>query len=256
VGKPIAKKGLIAVLVVYVIVVAVMVTELRMRGKPQNEAEVTARVQQTLNEVRAWAHEADPEHIRAQDLSQADAAAVFAAQLKARGSIISINYTLIMQCLNFAILLLLLYGWLWGPMLNMLDKRRAMVRRHMDDAEEDRRKAAGLLDQRHRELGDLRNERSSILEQAEGLGEQERQEIVARARQEAQRILQQTEERLKEETRRARGALRDEVADLAARIAAEVLRREISPEDHRRIVRDMMDAMAAAETPGVAPEES
>jgi F-type H+-transporting ATPase subunit b len=249
VGKPAAKKGLIAVLVVYVIIILTMVTGLVVRGKPQNEAEVTAHVQQALNQVRAEAYDADPEHIRAQDLSQSDAAAVFASQIRARGSIISINYTLIMQCLNFAILLLLLYGWLWEPMLKMLDKRKEMVKARMDDAEEDRKKAADLLEQRGRELGELRSERTSILEQAEGLGEQERREIVARARQEAQRIMEQTEERLSEETRRAREALRDEVADLATKIAAEVLKREISAEDHRRIMQDMMNAMSATAAP-------
>jgi len=254
--KPIAKKGLIVVLVVYAVVVAAMVTGFITKARPLHEEEVTARVQQALGEVQAWAHEADPTHIRSQAPTEDEAKAVFNGYLKARGSIISVNYTLLLQCLNFAILLLALYGWLWDPMLKMLDQRRDTVRKHMDDAEGDRRKAAELLEQRHQELGDLRNERTGILEQAESLGEQERREIVARARQEAQRIMEQTEERLKEETRRARDALRDEVADLSARIAAEVLRREISPEDHRRIVREMMEAMAGAEAPGAAPEEN
>jgi F-type H+-transporting ATPase subunit b len=164
--------------------------------------------------------------------------------LAKKGLIININYTLIMQCLNFAVLLLVLYAWLWDPMLRFLDKRRALVKERLDEAAASREEAAGLRDQRQQELGKLRQERGQIIEQAKALGEQERDEIVERARREAERIMRQTEERLGEESRRARVALREEVAELATYIASRMLKREISQQDHDRLIEEVTQGMA------------
>ena len=109
-----------------------------------------------------------------------------------------------------------------------------------------------LLQQRHHELSQVRSERGGIVEQAKSLGEQERGRIVERARREAEMLMQQTEERLGEEVRRARVALREEVAELAVRVAAQVLKREISRQDHDRLIEDVVARMTLTQEPPAA----
>jgi F-type H+-transporting ATPase subunit b len=243
--KPLARKGLLIIVVLYAVTIGLMIANFLERAKPAHPQEVTQRVQEHLNEILAWAHEADPEHIREpqQPITAPEAAKVRDDLLAKKGLIININYTLIMQCLNFAVLLLVLYAWLWDPMLRFLDKRRALVKERLDEAAASREKAASLRDERQQELNSLRQERGQIIEQARALGEQEREEIVERARREAERIMRQTEERLGEESRRARVALREEVAELATYIASRMLKREISRQDHDRLIEEVTQGM-------------
>ena len=244
--KPGAKKWLKVVGVVYAVVVVVMIWAMASKAKPDDAEGLALQVQQKLNSVLETAAKKDPTHIRATPLSEREAAAVVESHLLKRGAVISINYTLIMQCLNFAVLLLFLYALAWEPLLALLDKRRAIIKEDLDDAARNRRQAEGVLEETRRELADRRQERGSIMDRARGLAEQEREQIVERAHEEAQRLMGQTEERLGEEARRARVALREEVADLAVEIAARVLDREIARKDHDAVIAEVVEQMALA----------
>jgi F-type H+-transporting ATPase subunit b len=245
--KPAAKKALLVVAAVYALVVAVMVAALIVKARPEQPGEVAARVRDRMNEVQAWAHEEDPDHIRSRPLTEAEARAILDEHLIAKGPIMGINFTLPMQCLNFAVLLLLLWGIAWDPLLRMLDSRRQRVREQLEHAANSVEEAGELLRQRREELDQLRQDRQQIINHAEELGQEERREIVERARREAERIMQEARDRLREEARRAQAALREEVADIAVRIAAEVVRREITPEDHARLIQEVTAGLAAEE---------
>jgi len=241
--KPGAKKALLVVGVLYAIVVAAMVVALVRKGRPRHGPEVARQVQAALEQVRRQAHEADPEHVRASEITVKEARAVVKELLARPGSIISINYTLAMQCLNFAVMLLILYGVLWDPVLKFLDERREGIRRQLEEAAASREQARRLSEKRRRELEELRRERAEILAQAKDAAEQQRREIVEQARREADRLVAQGAERVSEEVRAARHALQQELADLATRIAARVLKREVRAEDHARVVQEMSEQM-------------
>ncbi|MHC4479424.1 MAG: F0F1 ATP synthase subunit B [Planctomycetota bacterium] len=242
--KPIAKKSLMVIGVLYTATVTAMITNFVMEGRPEHPAEVSQRVREELNRVHEWAYSGDREHIRERPLTDAEASRIFEEHFIRPGTMININYTIVMQCLNFAILLFILYGWLWDPMLQFLDRRRALIRDRLEEAARNRDEAGELRRQRLQELDGLRRDRGQVLEQAEALGEQERKDIVERARREAERVMTQAEERLREQSRRARVALREEVADLAVRIASEMLKRELSPQDHAELIQEVTRSMA------------
>ncbi|MGD2176146.1 MAG: F0F1 ATP synthase subunit B [Candidatus Brocadiaceae bacterium] len=240
--KPEAKWGLMIIGVLYTITVAVMVTNFVMQAKPKYPEQVKETLRQALNVVREEAYREDPQHIRRNEFSEKEAGQLLDLFIK-KGSIININYTLIMQCFNFGILLLVLYGFLWEPLLQFLDRRRRHVREQLEDAASSRREAEALVKRRQQELAELRVERGEILEKARAAADQEREEIIERARREADRTTKQTRERLREEFRRARTALREEVAELTTRVARRLLKREITSSDHETFIQDMIEEM-------------
>lgn len=241
--KPTAKKGLMVIGVLYIITVGAMVYNFVQRAEPEYPAAVTERIYTGLNEIRQEARLLDEEHIRSSEITEKEAAAVFQDLFVRKGTIININYTIIMQGLNFGILLLILYGWLWDPMLAFLDKRRQMVRDRIEEADDRRKEAEKLREQRRQELADLRAQRSEIIEKARSTAEQQREQIIEQAEDEAKRVSRQTRERLEEEFRRARQSLREEVADLTTRVAGRLLKREMSPDDHREFIEEMVEKM-------------
>ncbi len=241
--KPVVKKGLIIIGVLYAVTVAVTVTNFVKQAEPVKPELVTQEIQESLNAVRERAYARDPDHIRPDEVTQKEAAQLLHL-LARRGKIININYTLIMQCFNFAILLLLLYGIAWEPLLEFLDRRRQHVQSQLDEAAQRKSDAEALQDQRQEELGQLREERGDIIEKARTTAEQQRDEIIQRAQREAERIVEQTRERLHEEFRSARTTLREEVADLTIRIATRLLQREMAGEDHDRFIKETLERMA------------
>ncbi len=241
--KPIAKKGLTVIAVLYAIAVIGMVVSFVQRGRPTYPEAVTEQIQQSLNEIREAAFEEDEQHIRPGEISQREAAQVFNDLFVREGTIINVNYTLVLQALNFGILLLVLYGWLWDPMLEFIDKRRRELKEQLDNAEQQRAEARELQEKRQQELAELRTRRSEIIEKAREAGKQQREQIIEEAEADAERLSRQTRERLQEEFRRARQSLREEVADLTTGVAGRLLRREMKPEDHQEFIEQMIEQM-------------
>ncbi len=251
--KPGAKKGLIVIAVLYAITVGVTIVNFAYESELENPEQVTMLIREYLNRAREAVHQLEPEKIRTAEFSDQEAGALL-DMFRRRGSIININYTLIMQCLNFGILLLILYGWLWDPLMQFLDERRSRVKDKLEGAERRKQEARQLVQQRREELADLKEERTGILEQARQTAEQQRDQIIERARREADRIMRATEERLQEEFRRARTSLREEVGDLVKQVAARLLQRELDSEDHRRYIDEMIDQMAQESAEATAEE--
>jgi F-type H+-transporting ATPase subunit b len=241
--KPVAKRVLVFIGVLYVITVALMITDFVIEQQPKYPDRVTGWLLESLNAVRESASSDDPEHIRSSPFTESETREIFERYFPAKGTIINLNYTLIMQCLNFGVLLMILYGFLWDPIIRFIDERRASIRRRLADAEASRSEAEDLAELRRRELGQLRSERAGILDQARRTAEQERDQIVGRAREEADRLAEQAQERIAEEVREASVLLRADVADLVAEIAETVLKREIRREDHARIIAEMADRL-------------
>ncbi len=245
--KPIAKKGLIAVGVLYTITVALMITDFVRAGKPVDPTPTIRHIQSSLEAVREEAAARDPEHIRTTEITDQEARSVMDNLLVRKGTIINVNYTLVMQGLNFGILLLVLYGILWDPLMGFLDRRREIIRKNLDEAAEESHQARQMREERQEELRKLREQRGEILEQARIAAEDERRKIVEHAHEEAQRTLQQTRDRLSEEGRRASAALREELADYSTAIAARLLRREVSKSDHEEFIERMVKELNETE---------
>jgi F-type H+-transporting ATPase subunit b len=257
--SPAAKKSILIVGILYAVTVGVMlVTLLREHALPnaqEAEAMVAEQVNQALYDLREQYNENVGEDnetgpIRTDELTEKHAADIIAEYMRGQGQIIGVNATIVMQMANFAVLLVLLYAFLWDPILEFLDKRRETIRGRLDDAENNRKQAVQLQEERQDELDQIRRERADIIEQARNMGEQEGDQIVERARREAQRLMSQTEDRIGEQVRNAREELRRDVAELATEIAVRVLQREISEEDHDAVVQRMVDEMDEFENPG------
>lgn len=243
--KPAAKTGIKIVAVIYVAVIAAFVVTAVQRTEPKNKQELTAQLQKSLNEFRQQAYEADPQHIRERPLSEDEAAQALQI-MEAEGSIIAPNYTMIMQWLNFGILLLLLYGFFWDPLVQFLDERRDEVRGRLKNAEEKEEKSEELLEQRREQLREVKRERADIIDQGKQEAQREKERIRNEARDDAERMREEARERVNEEVRRARAGLRDEVASLASDVAEKILERELSRDDHDRILDEMLDNMSEA----------
>ncbi len=154
---------------------------------------------------------------------------------------------LALHTVNFAFLLYLLNRFARKPILDFLAQRSQGIRADLDAAQAGLATAESELATLRDRLGDLDNEARRIVAAAEEVALSEQQRAIERANDTAARLREDARRVAQQEIERARGVLRDEAADLAAVLAAEILRDKLTPADDKRLVQEFIDHIGDAE---------
>jgi F-type H+-transporting ATPase subunit b len=131
------------------------------------------------------------------------------------------------------------------PIRNFFHDRTEEIRRKLDEAEKPRHEAVGKLQLLEERLQQLDEETAAIRRQAAADAEAERQRILRGAEEEAERLRVKSQNEIEAMKKQAITELRQFTADRAADMAADILRREIRPEDEERLFAKFMENMGA-----------
>jgi F-type H+-transporting ATPase subunit b len=154
------------------------------------------------------------------------------------GGLISLDKSLIVQAINFLILLFILQRLLYKPFLAKMGERTAAIQKSLDEAQAARAEATRQQEENETRLRAAHAEAAAIRAQAMKEASEEQKRLVEAARAESQRLVESAKAQMEADVRRAREELRREVADLATAVAEKLVRRSLRDEDHRRIVAD------------------
>ena len=154
------------------------------------------------------------------------------------GGLISLDKSLIVQGINFLILLFILQRLLYRPFLAKMEERTQAIQKALDEAQAARAEAARQQEENEARLRAAYAEAAAIRAQALKDAADEQKRLLDAARAESQRLVETTRAQVDADVRRAREELRHEVADLATAVAEKLIRRSLRDEDHRRIVAD------------------
>ncbi len=100
-------------------------------------------------------------------------------------NIISIDWTLIIQIINFLAFFILADRFLFKPVLRLMDERNNELNVHTAEADSIRSKANGLLEEFEKALAEAKAKSKEILSQALLEAEAERQKILEEANMDA-----------------------------------------------------------------------
>jgi F-type H+-transporting ATPase subunit b len=173
-------------------------------------------------------------------------AVVLAAEAAAEhggGGLISIDKSLIIQFINFFILLFILQRLLYKPFLAKMEERTVAIRTSLEEAQAARAAATRQQEENEVRLRAAYAEAASIRDQALREAAEESRKHIEAAQNQARKMVEDTKAQLDGEVRRARDDLRREVSDLATAVAEKLVRRSLREEDHRRIVADAIAGM-------------
>lgn len=137
---------------------------------------------------------------------------------------------------NVVILYIVLSKVLYKPVKKYLDEREARFARRTEDIErrdhdtqEQKAKYEGLI-------GHVQEESDEMARESRVNANRRAEDIIARAEAQAEDLVRQARKEIADEKRLARLEMREEIIDLAVDIAGRILEREVSAEDHKRIV--------------------
>ena len=154
------------------------------------------------------------------------------------GGLISVDWSLAVQMVNFIFLLAILYRLLYKPLLAKMEERTVAIKRSLDEAQAARADAARQQEENATRLRAAYAEAQSIREAALKEAAEEQRKLVDNARREAQQLVEAAKAQMDSDVRRAREELRREVSELAISVAEKLVRRSLRDDDHRRIVED------------------
>jgi F-type H+-transporting ATPase subunit b len=152
------------------------------------------------------------------------------------GGLINLDRSLIVQAVNFVILMLILWRLLYRPLLAKMEERSEAIRKSLEEAQAARAEAARQHEDTAARLRQIQAEAAAIHEQAVREAAEERKRLVDAARAEAQRLVDSAKAQMAGDIRRAREELRREVAELATTVAEKLIRKSLRDEEHHRIV--------------------
>ena len=161
------------------------------------------------------------------------------------GGLISLDKSLIVQGVNFLILLILLQRLLYKPFVAKMEERTLAIQRSLEEAQAARAEAARQQEENDARFRAAHAEAAAIRERALKDAQDEASRQIASAQAQAKKLVDDTRAQLDAEIRRARDELRREVADLATSVAEKLVRRSLRDDDHRRIVTDAIARIRA-----------
>ena len=159
-------------------------------------------------------------------------------------SFVGINpFTMIFAWINLLILYIFLKKLLFKPIKNMIDSRQKEIDDMYSTANEAKESAEAMRIEYKEKLEKANEESEEILKNAVRKAQLREEEILREADAKAQRVLERAEAEVELEKRRAINEVKDEVSEMAIGIAAAVIERDITPDEHSDMIDEFIKNM-------------
>src|SRR5207245_6408893 len=154
---------------------------------------------------------------------QGPGAAWAAAERAQEGGLTSLDRSLIVQVVNFVILLVILQRLLYKPFLAKMQERTGAIQKSLEEAQAARAEVARQQEENEARLRAAYAEAAAVRDAALKEAAEESRKHIAAAQAQARKMVEDTKSQLDAEVRRAREELRREVSDLAVAVAEQLV---------------------------------
>ena len=155
---------------------------------------------------------------------------------------------LVTQIIGFLIVLWVLRRYAWGPVLGMLEARRARIAGEVAASERLHREAEALKAEYEAQLRTIEAQARDRIQKAVADGQKVAEEIRAQAHAEARAIGEKGRASLELDVKKARVELREEIVAMALGAAERLLRERLDAREHGKIVERFLDELEAGKT--------
>ena len=150
--------------------------------------------------------------------------------------LLTINGTLIAQLVIFLVMLGILYRVAWGPLLRILNERRARIAQGVEATQRALQELEAAEKERQAKLEDARREAQAMLDRITKQAEDLRKELEAKAREQAEGLIGKARAEIQQERQKAVQDLRSQVADLAVMAAGRIIGESLDAKKHRELI--------------------
>jgi len=147
---------------------------------------------------------------------------------------------------TFVAVLVVLGKFAWRPILEALQKREHFIRDSLAEAKRDREESERKLKEYTDKLVTAQAEATAIVAEGRRDADVLKRQIEEDAKAEAKAILERARREIQIATDTAVKELYSLTAKLATDVAAKIIRKELNPREHERLVEESLDELEAA----------
>ena len=147
-----------------------------------------------------------------------------------------VPWTFVATICNLFIQIYRIKRFLFKPVNAMLEKRRAMADAEIQDAIKAKDEAQAMKAEYEQNMAEAKNKANEILTTAQKTASIQSEEMLKEASKQAAAIKAKAEKDIAQENRKAVNEIKDEIGGMAMDIAGKVIEREISEEDHKKLI--------------------
>lgn len=152
----------------------------------------------------------------------------------------NINLTLLLEMVVFAIFVWFTMKFVWGPIVGVLDERKASIADGLAASEKGLKDQELAADQAQQVIKEAKQEASEIIAQARSRDTQMVEEAKGKATEEADRIKAGAQAEIDQEVNRAKDSLRTQVSELAVAGASKILGKEVDASAHKMALKELI----------------
>ena len=147
---------------------------------------------------------------------------------------------LIVQIINFVLLLIILRLTIYKYLLGLVDRRAARIKESMDQVEKIQKDTAQTQEQIKHHLDEARQEGQALINQATQIGERLKEEARQEARKEAEVMIQRARAEIRQERNEAIESVRSQFAELTVLAAERIIHKSIDASTHRELIEEVL----------------
>ncbi|MCK4935469.1 MAG: F0F1 ATP synthase subunit B [Elusimicrobiales bacterium] len=148
----------------------------------------------------------------------------------------------------FIILLILLSKMAWKPLIQAIEDRENNLRLERETAQKDREEAELIRQNLDEKLSDLKKNVGLKLDEARKEGQKQRDKILGEARDNAQKLLENSRKALSAEKDKLAKELKNDIAEISLKAAEKVLKKSVDANINKTIVADLIDDIESGKT--------
>ncbi|NOZ04244.1 MAG: F0F1 ATP synthase subunit B [FCB group bacterium] len=145
--------------------------------------------------------------------------------------------------ITFLVLFFLLAKFAWKPLLAMLEKREETIRKSLEDAEKAKQELERLQQESEAIIAKARNEAQKIVAEGKVIANRLRDEVLEKTKGKADAILKNAEKQIQMEKEKAIKEIKTEVVDLSIQIAGKLIEKNLSKDDNLALIRDSLQSV-------------
>lgn len=141
----------------------------------------------------------------------------------------------------FLLVVFVLGKFAWGPILNTLQTRESFIHEALAKAKRDRDEAEARLREYEARLATARAEATAITDEGRRDAEVVKRRVEAEAKAEADKMIERARREIQIATDTAVKEMYRRAAILATKMATRIIGRELTPQDHDRMIAEAID---------------
>ena len=147
------------------------------------------------------------------------------------------------QLINFLLVLVILWRFVYRPIVNRLDERQEKIEKSVKQADSIEKRVAQIELEREDVLSVARREAQKISEQAHEHGQARHEEIVSAAKREVERVITKGKEQLTLEKDLMMKEVRKDIVDIAVKAAARILQEGLDEKKSQSLAEETVRKM-------------